>query len=48
MRGDRFREAFLDKGRFRPLLETLRVAVSLEPDTALKGAAGLASRDAAS
>lgn len=47
LRGGRFREAFLDKGRFRPLLETLRVAVSLEPDTALKGAAGLASRDAA-
>jgi glucokinase len=48
LRGDRFREAFLDKGRFRTLLETLRVAVCLEPDTALLGAARLASRDAAS
>ena len=43
-----FLEAFLDKGRFRPLLESLRVTVCLEPDTALLGAAELALRDARS
>jgi glucokinase len=41
-----FLAAFLDKGRFRPLLETLPVAVCLAPDTALAGAGRLALRDA--
>jgi glucokinase len=35
----RFFEAFVDKGRFAPLLRGLRVTVSLVPDTALLGAA---------
>jgi len=46
LRGARFLEAFLDKGRFRPLLESLRLAVCTEADTALQGAARLARRDA--
>jgi len=37
-----FLEAFLDKGRQRPLLERIPVHVSLEPDAALLGAARLA------
>lgn len=39
-----FLDAFLAKGHFRALLEKLHVAVSLEPDTALFGAAVLAQR----
>jgi glucokinase len=46
LRAGGFLAAFLDKGRFRPLLETLPVAVCLDPDTALAGAARLARRDA--
>jgi glucokinase len=40
-----FLDAFADKGRFRPLVESLPLAVCLEPDTALHGAARLALRD---
>ncbi|HEY5656885.1 MAG TPA: glucokinase [Myxococcota bacterium] len=40
----RFLEAFRAKGRFAPLLRGLRVAVSLVPDTALRGAAHYALR----
>ena len=40
----RFFEAFADKGRFAPLLRSLRVAVSLVPDTALLGTAHYALR----
>jgi glucokinase len=46
LRASGFLEAFLDKGRFRSLLQTLPVAVCLEPDTALLGASRLALRDA--
>jgi glucokinase len=45
LREDGFLHAFLDKGRFRSLLETLHVAVCLEPDTALHGASQLALED---
>ena len=34
-----FLEAFLDKGRFSPLLRRMPVRVVLEPDTAMLGAA---------
>jgi glucokinase len=47
LRAGGFLAAFLDKGRFRPLLESLPVAVCLAPDTALAGACRLAARDAA-
>ena len=46
LRRDRIREAFCDKGRFRPLLESLPLEVCLEPDTALRGATELALRNA--
>jgi glucokinase len=39
LRDGRFFEAFAEKGRFAPLLRSLRVAVCLVPDTALLGAA---------
>jgi glucokinase len=39
-----FVEAFLDKGRMRPLLERMPVAVCLEPMAGLLGAAAHASR----
>lgn len=42
-----FLAAFRDKGRFRPLMETIPVTVVLEPATALLGAALLAAREAA-
>jgi glucokinase len=42
-----FLAAFRDKGRFRPLMETIPVTVVLEPATALLGAARLAAREAA-
>lgn len=46
LRAGGFLAAFLDKGRLRPLLESLPVAVCLAPDTALAGACRLAARDA--
>lgn len=48
LRSGGFLEALLDKGRFRPLLETLQVGVCLDPDTALHGAGQLALREIAS
>lgn len=42
-----FLAAFRDKGRFRPLMETIPVTIVLEPATALLGAARLAAREAA-
>jgi glucokinase len=42
-----FLAAFRDKGRFRPLMETIPVTVVLDPATALLGAARLAAREAA-
>lgn len=39
LRQSRFREAFLDKGRMRPLLEPIPVQVLLEPFVGLMGAA---------
>ncbi len=39
-----FLDAFLDKGRFRSLLESMRVAIALDPETALYGAAQYAWR----
>lgn len=41
----RFMSAFADKGRFRPLLEATPVAVILDPETALFGAAIRAARE---
>ena len=41
----RFREAFLDKGRMRPLLEQMPVQVLLDDTAALLGAALLAAQD---
>lgn len=43
-----FVEAFLDKGRMRPLLETIPVAVCTEPRAGLLGAAAHAAKQAAS
>ncbi len=42
----RFRAAFLAKGRMRPLLEAMPVQVVLDPNTAVRGAAVLAAREA--
>jgi glucokinase len=42
-----FVEAFLDKGRMRPLLETIPVVVCLEPRAGLLGAAAHAAKQAA-
>ncbi|MBX3197516.1 MAG: glucokinase [Labilithrix sp.] len=42
-----FVEAFLDKGRMRPLLETIPVAVCLEPQAGLLGAVTHAASNAA-
>lgn len=42
-----FREAFLDKGRMRELLETIPIRVILDDKTALKGAARRSMLDAA-
>jgi glucokinase len=42
----RFREAFLSKGRMRPLLEAMPVRVVLDPDAAVLGAAALAAHEA--
>lgn len=39
LRGNRFLDAYLDKGRFRPLLADVRVAVCLESRAPLLGAA---------
>lgn len=41
----RFREAFFDKGRMRPLLEQMPVQVVLDTEAGLLGAAALAARD---
>lgn len=45
-RSSPFVEAFLDKGRMRPLMETIPVAVALEPRAGLLGAAAHASASA--
>ncbi|HYZ90463.1 MAG TPA: glucokinase [Myxococcales bacterium] len=42
----RFRDAFLSKGRMRPLLETMPVQVVLDPNTTVLGAAALAAAKA--
>ena len=42
LRGDTFREAFLDKGRFRPFVERVPVLLVRDPDVTLLGAAALA------
>jgi glucokinase len=42
----RFREAFVDKGRMRPLLEQVPVQVVLDTEAGLLGAAVLAAREA--
>ena len=42
----RFREAFFDKGRMRPLLEQMPVQVVLDTEAGLLGAAVLAAREA--
>ncbi len=41
-----FADAFLDKGRFRPLLRTIPVRIVLRPEVALRGAARRAAREA--
>ena len=46
LRDGRFREAFVGKGSYRPLLERVPVRVILEPETALLGAARRAARQA--
>jgi glucokinase len=46
MRDGIFREAFLDKGRMRPLLEQMPVQVVLDTEAGLLGAAALAARAA--
>ena len=46
LKDGRFRDAFFDKGRMRPLLEQLPVQVVLNTDAGLLGAAALAARDA--
>jgi glucokinase len=42
----RFREAFLSKGRMRPLLESMPVQVVLDPNSTVLGAAALAASQA--
>jgi glucokinase len=44
LRTGAFLSAFTDKGRFRPLLESIPVFVSLNPETGLLGAAHFATR----
>lgn len=46
LKDGRFREAFFDKGRMRPLLEQIPVQVVLDTDAGLLGAAVLAARQA--
>lgn len=46
MKDGRFREAFFDKGRMRPLLEQIPVQVVLNTEAGLLGAAALAARQA--
>jgi glucokinase len=46
LKGKVFREAFLSKGRLRPLLETIPVRIVLNDRTALLGAASWAMRQA--
>lgn len=46
LKDGRFREAFFDKGRMRPLLEQMPVRVVLDTDAGLLGAAALAAREA--
>ncbi|MCA1829294.1 MAG: glucokinase [Myxococcales bacterium] len=46
LKDGRFREAFFDKGRMRPLLEQIPVQVVLNTDAGLLGAAALAARQA--
>ena len=46
LKDGRFRDAFFDKGRMRPLLEQMPVQVVLDTDAGLLGAAALAAREA--
>ena len=46
MTDGRFREAFLDKGRMRGLLEQVPVQLVLDTEAGLLGAATLAAREA--
>jgi glucokinase len=46
LKDGRFREAFFDKGRMRPLLEQMPVEVVLDSEAGLLGAATLAAREA--
>ncbi|HUJ29269.1 MAG TPA: glucokinase [Myxococcales bacterium] len=46
LRDGRFRDAFFDKGRMRPLLEQMPVQVVLDTEAGLLGAAALAARAA--
>lgn len=46
LKDGRFREAFFDKGRMRPLLEQIPVQVVLDTEAGLLGAAALAARQA--
>jgi glucokinase len=46
MTDGRFREAFFDKGRMRPLLEQMPVQVVLDAEAGVLGAATLAAREA--
>ena len=46
LKDGRFREAFFDKGRMRPLLEQMPIAVVLDTEAGLFGAAVLAARTA--
>ncbi|UJR79774.1 glucokinase [Sandaracinus amylolyticus] len=43
LRSGAFRESFLAKGRMRPVLETIRVSIVIEPRTGLHGARALAA-----
>jgi glucokinase len=43
MRGDTFINAFADKGRFEEMLRKMEVKISLNPQTALLGAAHFAT-----
>jgi glucokinase len=46
LKDGKFREAFFDKGRMRPLLELMPVQIVLDTDAGLLGAAALAAREA--
>jgi glucokinase len=46
LKDGRFREAFFDKGRMRPLLEAMPIQIVLDTGAGLLGAAALAAREA--